>query len=226
MKTKLVIFVMLMAAGLGSASAQTTVTFAVDFGANGAGSAIYSGTFGGTTAGEWSGLNAPGQFLQSTDSSITLSNVTLDFAGTTYGAYDTGSHNGGPVDALLNDFFYQSGGTPAAFTISGLQSNQTLTLSFVSSAQPFGSIVTFGGNTVTVPGDATASSGFTSIAEVDGSIASSFDGSWVGVGGGEGDLAGAEISITTVPEPSAYAMFFLGGLALYFVRRKKTAPAA
>ncbi|MGB8355495.1 MAG: PEP-CTERM sorting domain-containing protein [Chthoniobacteraceae bacterium] len=220
MKTKLVIFTILMAAGLSAASAQT-VTFAVDFGAGS--SQIYSGTFGGTTAGEWSGLNAASLgYPQSADASITLSNVTLTFTGGSYGAYDVGASNGGPADALLKDFFYAPGGDTSNFTISGLLPTQTLTLSFVGSNQPFVSDVTFGGNTIVVPGNATADSGFTSIATVNGVSASTFNGSWTGEIGNEGDLAGAEITITTVPEPSTYAMlgFGLCGLvALRFRRR-------
>lgn len=225
MKTKLVIFAILMAAGLSAASAQT-VTFAVDFGANGSNSAIYSGTFGGTTADEWSGLNAPGLFAQTADSSITLSNVTLTFPGGFYSAYDNDSHGtDDPADALLGDFFFASGGGTSNFTISGLQANQTLTLSFVGGLQPWTSLVTFGGNTVTVPGLASGTSSFTQIAGVDGSVSSSFSGSWTGVSGNEGDLAGAEITITTVPEPSTYAMlgFGLCGLVALRFRRRHVA---
>ncbi|NNM87112.1 MAG: PEP-CTERM sorting domain-containing protein [Phycisphaerae bacterium] len=229
----------LAAAGASTARANT-VTYGLQFAPSGY--TEYTGWGAGVTAVQ--ATNPPAFFSGATsDNGVTfdLGTATLTVtAGNNYNIQNgiapmTPTTNIGWLDTA---FFFSSGSSNlVTATLSGLSANDSVDFQFISSYQESNTDqVTVKGNTTgSVSGTLnsfTALSGdpsglgdaanFVDLGSLSGNTGYSI--SSVQPAGGEGDLSGAQITITSsVPEPATLGLMAVAGAAILLVRRSKTA---
>ena len=186
-------------------------TVLLDFGA--VGQAAFAGTYDGSSG--FKKASAPA-----------LRNAGFSIGGTAAieffdaGAYNLPGLTNGSASSLLQDFLYSAGSGPAAdpvvFNIVGVLPTDTVKLELVGSYQ-HGARVVFNSVTSDVPVGVDGGA-FTSVGQVTG--ASSYTGSFTKRGGGpgEGNLAGARVTVTHRTPPALTTNLFefgASGQALY-----------
>lgn len=224
-----------------TAFAQTSTTYLLDFGGNGqnvfassdtgAGDVdLLSGLSNGTgfDVDQIVGITSPtfGGGSGAIGDAFSVGAYTLTTTST-YGSYNLGTNSANNT-GLFGDFFLTTGATPVTFTLSGLQSTDTVSLAFLHS-QPWTISISasttsdFSSNTVTASstGSVDQSTTFFNLGSLTGGGTIYF--SFVSTGAGEGDLSSLLVNVTSgsaIPEPSAFAM--LAGLAsLGFVASRR-----
>lgn len=228
-----------------SVSAQTSNTYLLDFGGNGA--AVYQSSdtvdgdinyMDGTQNG--SGFNV-NQIVAVTSptfgggsgalgDTFAIGSYTLTMTSA-YGTYNIGgsaTNNTGVYDS----FFLTSGQTPVTFSISGLSSTDTVSISFLSSqawaVQMTASTTSdFSSNTITASssGTVTNTTEFTQLGSLTGNSTLYFSFVAAAGSGNEGDLSGMIINVTSasaIPEPSTCAAILgVASLGLVALRRRR-----
>lgn len=217
----------LAVAGAGSAQANT-VTYGLQFAPSGY--TVYTGWGAGVTAVQ--ATNPPPFFGSDNGVIFSLGTATLTFSNGTNYNIQNGITAGTSTTNLvwLNHAFYlsNSGADIITATLTGLVASDSVNLQFIESAQPFSPTVTVTGGTGGTIAKSIASSpdgtAFVDVGTVTGNTTYGISSS-LNSGGGEGDLSGALITITSsnVPEPATLGLMAVGGLAILLVKRGKTA---
>jgi hypothetical protein len=181
----------------------------------------------------WVGLT--GNFLADTPTA-SISNISglgYNFSIDNVGVYD----NGNALEPLTRSGFYTFGNNANDhnFSFSGLTAGETVALYACAAwdGNGRGGVIVYGNSgpsgvqaqTLGDPGTSPTLANLTligsAIADGTGTVQGSLNGAG-GVGSAtEGQAGGFVFDIQAVPEPSIYALFGVGGLALNFLRRKK-----
>ena len=216
----------LLAAGAAGAARAGSITYGLQFAPMGY--TVYTGWGSGVTAVQ--AAAAPSFFGSDNGTTFTLGAATLTFTGGTNYNIQNGITAGTPTTDIswLNHAFYltNSSNTITAH-LTGLTATDTVDFQFIESEQPFSPTVTVTGNsTGSLSGSIASSpdgSAFVDLGSLTGNTAYTLSSS-LNPGGGEGDLAGALITITTpaappsVPEPASVWLLAVGGIALSAMR--------
>jgi hypothetical protein len=190
---------------------------ALDFGTGSGADPVFTGTFDGSSGFIGFGISDNG--VVESPAMELGGGVTFGFTNVS-GWNNTDGATGDDPNALGKDHLFSSAlgaDDPAAFYINGLQTTDIVKIEFLDRFGGEAALVTFNGVQTLVDADVA----FTDVSGGGVTGMTSYEGNFTGAGGsGEGNLAGARITVTSIPAPGAIALLGLGGLATAGRRRR------
>jgi hypothetical protein len=217
MSSRRVTLGLLAATTLCAAPVLADLEVALDFGTGGGADPVFTGTFDGSSGFIGFGISDNG--VVESPAMELGGGVTFGFTNVS-GWNNTDGATGDDPNALGKDHLFSSAlgaDDPAGFYISGLQTTDIVKLEFLDRFGGEAALVTFNGVQTLVDADVA----FTDVSGGGVTGMTSYSGDFTGAGGsGEGNLAGARITVMSIPAPGAIALLGLGGLAAGGRRRR------